>query len=215
MAAFDDGIVDTPLPGTEAVTTDVLIVGTGPAGASAALTLATLGIDTMMITKYRWTANTPRAHITNQRAMEFFRDMGIQKQVEADATPHHMIGDTVFCTSLAGEELGRILSWGTSPARHADYVLASPTLNCDIPQNYLEPILVRNATARGAQTRFSSEYLSHTQDEDGVTVSVMDRVTGRPYDVRRSTSSPPTAPARGSSRTSTSRWRAGWTSPGR
>lgn len=184
MAAFDDGIVDTPLPGTGAVTTDVLIVGTGPAGASAALALATLGIDTMMITKYRWTANTPRAHITNQRAMEFFRDMGIQKQVEADATPHHMIGDTVFCTSLAGEELGRILSWGTSPARHADYVLASPTLNCDIPQNYLEPILVRNATTRGAQTRFSSEYLSHTQDEDGVTVSVMDRVTGRPYDVR-------------------------------
>lgn len=184
MAAFDDGIVDTPLPGTEEVTTDVLIVGTGPAGASAALALATLGIDTMMITKYRWTANTPRAHITNQRAMEFFRDMGIQKQVEADATPHHMIGDTVFCTSLAGEELGRILSWGTSPARHADYVLASPTLNCDIPQNYLEPILVRNATTRGAQTRFSSEYLSHTQDEDGVTVSVMDRVTGRPYDVR-------------------------------
>ncbi len=89
-----------------------------------------------------------------------------------------------FCTSLAGEELGRILSWGTSPARHADYAAASPTLNCDVPQNYLEPILVRNATARGTQTRFSSEYLSHVQDDAGVTVRVLDRVTGRPYEVR-------------------------------
>ena len=51
------------------------------------------------------------------------------------------MGDTVFCTSLAGEEIGRILTWGTHPARHGDYQLASPS--CDIPQTYLEPILVR------------------------------------------------------------------------
>lgn len=186
MVTFHDGIADTTLPDDHGgpVTTDVLIVGSGPAGASAALALSTLGIANMMITKYRWTANTPRAHITNQRSMEFFRDMGIEDQVKADSTPHDMIGDTVFCTSIAGEEIGRILTWGTSPARHADYVAASPTLNCDVPQNYLEPILVRNATSRGTQTRFSSEYLSHTQDAEGVTVQVLDRVTGRPYEVR-------------------------------
>jgi 2,4-dichlorophenol 6-monooxygenase len=184
MATFQDGIAETDVPVGGQVETDVLIVGSGPAGSSAALALATLGVRNMMITKYRWTANTPRAHITNQRAMEFFRDMGIEEQVKADATPHELIGDTVFCTSIAGEELGRILTWGTSPARHADYVSASPTLNCDIPQNYLEPILVRNATARGTQTRFSSEYLSHTQDADGVTTRVLDRVTGVEYTVR-------------------------------
>ncbi|THG32041.1 phenol 2-monooxygenase [Naasia lichenicola] len=184
MAAFDDGIADTAVPTLDVIETDVLIVGSGPSGSSMALALSTLGIPNIMITKYRWTANTPRAHITNQRAMEFFRDMGIEQQVLAEATPHHLIGDTVFCTSIAGEELGRILTWGTHPARHADYVLASPTLNCDIPQNYLEPILVRNATMRGTQARFSSEYVSHTQDADGVTVQVLDRFTGRPYTVR-------------------------------
>ena len=132
MAQFDDGLSETRLPdGT--VTTDVLVVGSGPAGASAALFLATLGIDTIMITKYRWTANTPRAHITNQRAMEIFRDVGIESQVLADATPHELIGDTVFCTSIAGEEIGRILTWGTSPARRADYTLASPCLTCRHP----------------------------------------------------------------------------------
>jgi 2,4-dichlorophenol 6-monooxygenase len=184
MPIFDDGQKETELPDSTVVETDVLVVGSGPAGASAALFLATLGVANIMITKYRWTANTPRAHITNQRAMEIFRDLGIEDQVLADATPHHMVGDTVFCTSIAGEEIGRIHTWGTSPAREADYQLASPCLTVDIPQNYLEPILTRNATMRGTQTQFSTEYLSHTQDEAGVDVRVLDRLTGHEYTIR-------------------------------
>jgi 2-polyprenyl-6-methoxyphenol hydroxylase-like FAD-dependent oxidoreductase len=153
MPDFDDGRDETELPGGTTVETDVLIVGSGPAGGAAALALAlaTLGVANIMITKYRWTANTPRAHITNQRAMEIFRDLGIEDQVLADATPHALVGDTVFCTSIAGEEIGRIRTWGTHPAREADYQLASPCLICDIPQTYLEPILVKNAAARVIQ----------------------------------------------------------------
>ena len=184
MPAFVDGQAETELPSTAVVTTDVVVVGSGPAGASAALFLASLGVPTIMITKYRWTANTPRAHITNQRAMEICRDMGIEAQVLADATPHHLCGDTVFCTSIAGEEIGRIQTWGTHPAREADYQLASPALVVDIPQTYLEPILVRNASQRGAQSRFSTEYLSHTQDDVGVDVQVRDRLTGQEYTIR-------------------------------
>ena len=184
MPAFDDGQTATTPPVGGVVTTEVLVVGSGPAGASAALFLATLGVDVLVVTKYRWTANTPRAHITNQRTMEIFRDVGIERQVLAEATPHELMGDTVFCTSIAGEELGRILTWGTHPARHADYRLASASLNCDIPQTYLEPVLVRNAAARGAQVRFSAEYLSHEQDDDGVTARVLDRLTGEEFSVR-------------------------------
>ncbi|MFD9001466.1 FAD-dependent oxidoreductase [Streptomyces sp. NPDC059582] len=184
MPIFSDGIPQTELPADSIVTTDVVVVGSGPAGASAALLLSTLGVGTIMITKYRWTANTPRAHITNQRSMEVFRDLGIEDQVLADATEHGLVGDTVFCTSIAGEEIGRIHTWGTRADREADYRLASPCLTVDIPQTYLEPILVRNAAARGAQTRFSSEYLSHTQDADGVTVQVLDRLTGQQYSIR-------------------------------
>ncbi|HEX8005160.1 MAG TPA: FAD-dependent monooxygenase [Trebonia sp.] len=183
MPDFDDGLAETEIPaGT--VQTDVLIIGSGPAGGAAALCLSTLGVPNIMITKYRWTANTPRAHITNQRAMEIYRDLGVENQVLADATPHELVGDTVFCTSIAGEEIGRIRTWGTHPAREADYQLASPCLICDIPQTYLEPILVKNATARGTQARFSTEYLSLEQDDDGVDVLVRDRLTGAVYTIR-------------------------------
>jgi 2,4-dichlorophenol 6-monooxygenase len=99
---------------------------TGGLGA-AALCLATLHMPNIMITEYRWIANTPRAHIINHRAMEIFRDLSIEEQVRVDATPHELVGDTVFCTSITGEEIGRIRTWGT-PAREADYQLASSCL---------------------------------------------------------------------------------------
>ena len=81
---------------TETLYTDVLVVGSGPAGATAALALSTLGVEHLVITKYSWTANTPRAHITNQRTVEIFRDLGIEDEIRANGTPQRLMGDTVF-----------------------------------------------------------------------------------------------------------------------
>jgi 2,4-dichlorophenol 6-monooxygenase len=169
---------------TEDLETDVLVIGSGPAGGGAALALATLGVEHMVITKYRWTANTPRAHITNQRTMEVFRDLGIEEDVLAQGTPHHLMGDTVFCTSLTGDEIGRVRTWETDPARESDHLLASPSPNCDIPQTFLEPIIIGHAASRGSRIRFDTEYVGLVQDIDGVTVTVRDRVTGHEYPIR-------------------------------
>src|SRR3989442_15198330 len=59
------------------IETDVLIVGSGPAGGSAALFLSTYGVKNGVLAKYRWTANTPRAHNTHPRAMEICRGRGV------------------------------------------------------------------------------------------------------------------------------------------
>ncbi|HEY1486138.1 MAG TPA: FAD-dependent monooxygenase [Micromonosporaceae bacterium] len=169
---------------SEPLSTDVLVIGSGPAGAASALFLATYGVKHLVITKYRWTANTPRSHITNQRTVEIFRDMGIEPDILAQGTPHHLMGDTVFCTSLAGDEIGRVRTWGTHPAREADYTLASPSQNCDLPQTLLEPILIGHAASRGSRIRFDTEYVGMVQDDDGVTVTARDRVTGVVYPIR-------------------------------
>ncbi len=58
------------------IETDVLIVGTGPAGSATAALLSSYGVANMVVNRYRWLADTPRAHITNQRAMEVLRDLG-------------------------------------------------------------------------------------------------------------------------------------------
>ena len=170
--------------GTADLETEVLVIGSGPAGATAALSLATLGVDHLVVAKHRSTANTPRAHITNQRTVEIFRDLGIEDDIKANATPQQLMGDTVFCTSLSGDEIGRIRTWGTHPARQADYTLASPSQNCDLPQTLLEPIIVRHASARGSRIRFDTEYVRLEQDDDGVTVRLLDRLHGREQTVR-------------------------------
>lgn len=169
---------------TDTYDTDVLVVGSGPAGGSAALLLATYGIRTLLVTKYGWLANTPRAHITNQRTMEVLRDLGVEADALAQGSPSQLMGDTVLCTSLTGDEIGRIRSWGTGPDSLTEYASTSPCEMIDLPQTYLEPILTTNAAARGAKVRFDTEFLSLTQDEDGVTAVLRDRVRGDEFTVR-------------------------------
>jgi 2,4-dichlorophenol 6-monooxygenase len=164
--------------------TDVLVVGTGPMGATTALALATYGVRVHVVNRYNWTANTPRAHITNQRAMEVLRDLGVEAEARRDATPWEWMGDTLFTTSLAGPEIARLRTWGTGEQRVGDYLQGSPCPMMDLPQDKMEPLLVKNAAARGAVFSFNTEYLSHQQDAEGVTVHLRDLKSGREYEMR-------------------------------
>jgi 2,4-dichlorophenol 6-monooxygenase len=164
--------------------TDVIVVGTGPTGATAALALATEGVRVHIVTQFNWLANSPRAHITNQRTVEVLRDLGVEDEIRKYATPWEMMGDTLFTTSLAGEEIARLRTWGTGDERLGDYVQGSPCTMLDVPQNYVEPVLLKNAAERGANVSLNTEYVSHVQDEQGVTVQLKDRLSGREYTLR-------------------------------
>ena len=82
------------------IETDVLIVGSGPAGGSMGLFLSTYGIENVIVTRFGRLVRTPRAHITNQRTMETLRDMGIEDDVMMYASPRHIMGNNVFCETL-------------------------------------------------------------------------------------------------------------------
>jgi 2,4-dichlorophenol 6-monooxygenase len=168
------------------ITTDVMIVGTGPAGSATAALLSSYGVNNFIINRYRWLANTPRAHITNQRTMEVLRDLGpeVEREAYMHATDQDLMGENVFCESLAGEELGRMKSWGKHPFSRAEHYLSSPTFMNDLPQTFMEPLLYKTACSRGAQGRMSCEYVSHVQDKDGVTVTCKDRLTDKNFTVR-------------------------------
>jgi 2,4-dichlorophenol 6-monooxygenase len=146
---------------------DVLVVGAGPAGLTAASLLARAGIDTLTVTKYA-TANSPRAHITNQRTMEILRDLGIEDRVQSRALPHHLMGKQVFATAFAGREISRMMTWGTGDDRIGEYRAASPCEMCNIPQHVLEPIMLEHARGLGADIRLHHEVVALHEEADAV-----------------------------------------------
>lgn len=99
----------------------VLIVGAGPSGATAALHLGRLGIKSLVVSKHKSTANTPRAHIFNQRAMEVLRDAELEPALEKIGTPAD--GETRRPPTRSPRRQRPIANCGLRPARNAAYVM--------------------------------------------------------------------------------------------
>ena len=158
--------------------TDVLVVGAGPAGLTLAALLARAGVGALTVAKHGGTADSPRAHITNQRAVEVFRDLGIEARVAVRALPQHLMGNQVFATAFAGREICRLMTWGAGEDRRPDYASASPCAMCNVPQHVLEPLLLDAARGHGADIRFDHEVLAVGQDRDHAFARVRERRSG-------------------------------------
>lgn len=164
--------------------TDVLVVGAGPAGLAMSALLAKYGVDAITVTQYPGTANSPRAHITNQRTMEVMRDLGAEGRVKAVSLPNDAMCNNVWATSFAGQEIARLESWGSGVDRRRDYETASPCTVRNVPQHILEPELLGHAEELGATIWFSFKLVRLSQDDDGVTAVVRHRETGEEREIR-------------------------------
>ncbi len=160
----------------------VLVVGAGPAGLAATLLLHQYGVKALTVTRYGWTANSPRAHFQNQRTIEILRELGLEQEVVATGMPDHLAQNFVWASSLAGTEFARLPHYTVT--RRDEYRRASPCPVSNIPQHMLEPILARAAKARGASIRWKHELLDLSQDAEGATARIRNRVSGRDLVVR-------------------------------
>jgi 2,4-dichlorophenol 6-monooxygenase len=160
----------------ENIRTGALIVGAGPAGLAASLLLQRQGCDALTITRYGWTAHTPRAHHINPRAMELLRGLGLEEAVRRRAFPREAMRNVVWCVSLAGQEIGRLEHYQSSGP--GGYHGASPCEAANIAQHNLEPILAQALLKRGGKLLFNMDCQAVEQDGEGVRAIVRNRVTG-------------------------------------
>ncbi|MET0704212.1 MAG: FAD-dependent oxidoreductase, partial [Mycobacterium sp.] len=89
-------------------TCDVLVVGAGPVGATAALLLASYGIECTVVEPRREPQRHPAAHVLSTRSMEIWREIGLERDIRGLSAPMHELRCIAYCTTFAGPELGRV-----------------------------------------------------------------------------------------------------------
>jgi putative polyketide hydroxylase len=159
----------------------VLIVGGGPVGLTASILLSRQGVRSLLVERHPGTAILPKARGINARTMEMYRQMGLEQAIRDAGLPTERTGFIVWTESLAGREIERRVPGRMAPANRA----ATPVLNCLCAQDDLEPVLRRFAEAEADATlRFNTEMTAVRQDEDGVTATLTDRVSGAESEIR-------------------------------
>lgn len=167
------------------IQTQVLIVGAGPVGLTAAMDLASRGID-VVVAEIRSAGEPPnvKCNHVSARSMEVFRRLGIVREVRKGGLPADFPNDCAYRTAVVGRELTRI----PIPSRQDRYTATggpdtdwpTPEPPHRINQIYLEPILFAYAEAqRGITILNRVEVDAFDQDDNGVIARARDLEAGQ------------------------------------
>lgn len=157
--------------------TPVVIVGAGPVGLALAGDLGWRGVPCVLIERGDGKVFQPKMDMVGIRTMEFCRRWGIVDDVENAGYNRDYSQDYAWVSQLhGGYEFGRE-SFPT--VRDEPKPEQSPQKRERCPQNFFDPVLTRFAEkTHNVQVHYSTEYVSHDERSDGVTVTVRNLITG-------------------------------------
>jgi putative polyketide hydroxylase len=144
---------------------DVLVVGGGLTGLTAAGFLALNGCRVLLVERHPSTSSHPKARVANTRSMEIYRSLGIEQEVLAAGEP---VGGFALAPVLADEHRPWI---GDESVESGDLSPCRPWA-CD--QRRIEAILRRRAVALGADVRFGTALAELAETPDGVRAVLAD-----------------------------------------
>ncbi len=144
---------------------DVVIVGAGPTGLTAARLCRTLGLSAVVLEQREGPVRAPAAHVINARTFEIWRHAGVDMGPLLDAalSPDEA-GRVRWVTKLGGEVIGSL-----PYERQGDEMLAiTPTPLRNLSQHRLEPLLL----SPDLDVRYRHTWVGALQGDDGVDVEV-------------------------------------------
>ena len=157
----------------------VLIVGAGPIGLTAAILLKQQGIDVLVVDRKEAFDTHPRARFLDSCTLELFRQMGVADAVEATGIGPAWT-ETVKCfTTLSEEPIADV----PSPEFHSVARPLTPQVPVMSSQDLVEPILNKRARALGVKVKLSQTFKSLAEVENGCVVDLDDQTLGEPYAV--------------------------------
>jgi 2-polyprenyl-6-methoxyphenol hydroxylase-like FAD-dependent oxidoreductase len=146
-------------------TVDVVIVGAGPTGLTAAHLCARLGLSAIVLERRDGPQRSPAAHVINARSFEIWRQAGVDMdRLLAAAQSPEEAGRAQWVTRLGGEVIGSL------PFEHQgdDMLAITPTPLRNLSQHRLEPLLLDGL----ADVRYEHRWVAAQQYLDHVIVEV-------------------------------------------
>jgi putative polyketide hydroxylase len=157
--------------GMAAQEVDVLVVGAGPAGLTAAAALRRYGVEVLVLERKARLSAHPRATVVSTRSMELLRCWGLEDEIRADGIPDvEWLG--LVTETLASADRGKAVTLGL-PTKEQAAVL-SPTAPLCAPQDHTEAVLLGYARSLGAEAEFGREVLRVDVADDGAEALVRD-----------------------------------------